>query len=184
MNAVPLRMDTTRLAGPLVRQQLGLLAKLFILAATLLVIAGILWHGVSLENVLRIWRNVIGRPSASFAFRFILQPAIAVATGIIDGRKDARMGRLPFLRGVLTEPAARMQRLREGVNSTARILLLGIGIDIVYQLIEFQSFYPIESLLMALLLAFLPYCIIRGMVVRAWSRPGAVRPSERGPRHG
>jgi hypothetical protein len=178
--AAPRLMPNGPSAGSAARQDLGLLAKAVIGAAIVLVVSGVLWHGVTIENVLRILRNLTTRPGASLSFRFILQPAIAAMTGIADGLKDARRNRSPFFTAVLTEPAERISRLNEGLNATARILLLGIAVDVIYQRIEFESFYPIESLLIALLLAFVPYCIIRGLVARAWSKAGSMSPPDEG----
>jgi hypothetical protein len=48
--------------------------------------------------------------------------------------------------------------------ATARILLLGIGMDAVYQWRALDAFYPGEALLVALLLAFVPYLLLRGPV--------------------
>ena len=146
--------------------ELGLLAKAVLAAAVAMVIAGVVWHGVSIENAIRIWRNLTGRPSGALSFRFILQPSIAAAVAINEGLKDARLGRSPFFRAVLTEPLERVPRLREALNATARILLIGVCIDLAYQLIEFERFYPIESLFIAVALAFVPYCLIRGVVAR------------------
>jgi hypothetical protein len=57
------------------------------------------------------------------------------------------------------------------LNATARIILLGLAMDVIYQVIVLKTFYPNEALVIALLLAFVPYLIIRGLVVRvAWSR--------------
>jgi hypothetical protein len=56
--------------------------------------------------------------------------------------------------------------LNEGLNATARIILLGIAMDVIYQRIEFETFYPVEALIIALLLAFVPYLLIRGPVAR------------------
>jgi hypothetical protein len=56
--------------------------------------------------------------------------------------------------------------LREGLIATSRIILLGIAMDVIYQLLEFPTFYPAEALLIALLLAFVPYLLLRGMVTR------------------
>src|SRR5262249_24815663 len=90
-------------------------------------------------------------------------------------------GRSPFLRAILTQSAERIPRLNEGLNATAKILLLGIAIDVVYQFVEFDAFYPIESVLVALLLAFLPYCIIRGLVGRIWRNAVVARGNQQCP---
>jgi hypothetical protein len=159
------------------RQGLGLLAKGLITVAVLLILAGVLCHGITLANLLRIWRNVADRPSTKLSFRFILQPSMAAVAALRAGLNDARRGRSPFLRAILREPDERMVRLREGLNATARIMLLGIAVDVVYQLLEFERFYPVESVLIALLLAFVPYCLIRGAVVRIRHGAALSRPS-------
>jgi len=52
---------------------------------------------------------------------------------------------------------------------------MAVIIDAVYQVIQLRWFYPAESLVVAVVLAFVPYLIIRGpvgRVVRWWhSRP-------------
>ena len=67
---------------------------------------------------------------------------------------------------VLRNPQKRIERLDEGLNATARIILLGLVMDTVYQIIVLKRFYPNEALIIALLLAFVPYVIIRELVVR------------------
>ena len=48
--------------------------------------------------------------------------------------------------------------------------------DVIYQLIVLKTFYPDQALVVALLLAFVPYLIIRGLVLRV------ARSRIRGPR--
>jgi hypothetical protein len=69
----------------------------------------------------------------------------------------------------------RIDRLREGLAATSRIVLLGIAMDVMYQLLEFNAFYPVEALLIAVLLAFVHYLLIRGPVTRIarWWRGSA-----------
>jgi hypothetical protein len=54
--------------------------------------------------------------------------------------------------------------------ATARIILLGLVMDVIYQALVLRTFYPNEALIIALLLAFVPYLIIRGLVLRGWRR--------------
>ena len=94
-------------------QQLGLLPKLVLGLAALLLVAGVLWYGITMEVVFRILRNLINRPSEPMRFRFILQPAMAVIVAIHDGIKDAKAGRSPYFWTVLRNPEKRGGRLRE-----------------------------------------------------------------------
>jgi hypothetical protein len=153
-------------------QELGLLAKLVIV----LIVAGVLWNGVTVETFQRFWHDLVERRDGPMRFRFILQPLMAAIAAIHDGREDARAGRSPYFMTVLRNPQERVGRLREGLNATARIILLGLAMDVIYQLLVLKTFYPNEALVIALLLAFVPYLIIRGLVLRV------ARSRARGPR--
>jgi hypothetical protein len=100
------------------------------------------------------------------AFRFILQPSMAAITAIRDGLRDARAERSPYLWTILRQPQGRIGRLSEGLDATARIILHGLAMDVIYQITVFRMFYPVEALIIAILLAFVPYLLIRGLVVR------------------
>jgi hypothetical protein len=54
----------------------------------------------------------------------------------------------------------------EALIATARIILLGFAMDTIYQFIEFETFRPAEVVMIALLLAFVPYLVVRGLVTR------------------
>ena len=149
-------------------QKFGVLAKLVVAIAALLIVAGIVWHGVTVDNFQRAWSDLTDRPSGPMAFRFILQPSMAALAAIRDGLRDARTERSPYLWTILRDPQERVARLREGLEATARIILLGLAMDVIYQVTVFRMFYPIEALIIALLLAFVPYLLIRGLVVRVW----------------
>ncbi|MGL6112827.1 MAG: hypothetical protein ACRC2B_22265 [Rubrivivax sp.] len=123
-------------------------------------------HGISGEVFSRIWQNMLDRPGGPFIFRFVLQPIMATVAALRDGLHDARTGRSPFLRTVVTDPSQRRGLLDEALIATSRIVLLGLVMDAVYQFIEFDTFHPAEAVIIALLLAFVPYVILRGLVTR------------------
>ncbi len=139
-----------------------------------LAIAGVVRHGVGPQTLERVWRNIAARPGGPMTFRFVLQPAMAAIAALRDGLKDARLGRRPYLSTVLFIPDRREERLWEGVVSTARILILGVAMDVVYQLTVLGEFYPTEAAIIAVLLAFLPYVLLRGpfgRIARRWTSP-------------
>ena len=137
-----------------------------VVAMIVFVALGFAWHGFSAEVLGRIWRNVLERPAGPMTFRFILQPVMAAMAALYDGVKDARIGRSRYLWTILTLPEKRGGRLREGLISTARIILLGLGMDTIYQAIVFDYFHPAEAVVIALLLAFVPYVLLRGPAAR------------------
>jgi hypothetical protein len=125
----------------------------------------------------RLWHDLLARPSGPFAFRFLLQPTMAAIAAIRAGIVDARTGRSPYFLALWTEPAERKARLREGTSATTRIFLLGLIMDAVYQFVVLKKFYPLEALIVSVVLAVVPYFLIRGpaaRVARWWhSRHGA-----------
>jgi hypothetical protein len=151
-------------------QELGPLAKLVIVLAIVLIIAGAFLHGLTYDTFARFWDDLIDRPSGPMRFRFVLQPLMATIAAFRSGIKDAHLGRAPFLETMLRDPTRRVRRLNEALNTTARIILLGLAMDVIYQAVVFKTFYPNEALVVALLLAFVPYMIIRGLVTRVWRR--------------
>ena len=142
-----------------------------------LVALGALWSGVSFEGLDRMWDDILARPGGPMTFRFILQPAMAAIAALRDGVSDARLGRTPYLLTILRGDESRGTRLWEGFVSTARILILGIVMDAIYQAIVLKTFYPAQAAVIAVLLAFVPYLLLRGpfeRVARRWlARPAS-----------
>jgi len=138
-------------------QKLSLLAKLVIAFILVMIVAGIVWHGVSIPTFRRIWHDLVARPDAPMRFRFILQPLMVAIIAIRHGLNDARTGRSPYFWTMLGNPRGRGQRVNEGLNATARIILLGLLMDAVYQVLVLRQFYPAEAVIVALLFAFVPY---------------------------
>jgi hypothetical protein len=102
---------------------------------------------------------------------------MSVIAALRDGIADAKYRRSPYFLTLLNSPVERRGRLGEGLVSTARVILLGLCMDTVYQLIEFESFYPAEAVIIAIVLAFLPYLLLRGPIARVaglWLGRGSV----------
>jgi hypothetical protein len=143
-----------------------LLARLVVVLIIVFLVAGLAWSGFSADVRQRIWQNLLDRPSGPMMFRFILQPVMAAIAALRDGIRDARSGRTVYFWTMLTNPAKLGGRLREGLISSARIILLGLGMDAIYQFIVLKTFHPGEAAIAALLLAFVPYVLLRGPFAR------------------
>ena len=147
-------------------QNLSLLAKLAAALIIVLIVSGVVWHGVTIGTFERI-RDDLAEPSGTpVRFRLIFQPLMAALVAIRHGLKDARTGRSPYFWTVLRDPRRRVKRLNEGLNGTARIILLALAMDTIYQVIVLKWFYPTEAVGVAVLLAFVPYLVIRGPAAR------------------
>jgi hypothetical protein len=122
------------------------------------------------EILVRFWHDIVGRVGGPMTFRLILQPLVAATLGLRAGLKDARQGRPPYLWSVITEPATRWAVLREGLRDITRICVLASFIDGVYQYAVLHWFYPMETVLVVLVLAVVPYTAVRGPVNRLAGR--------------
>jgi hypothetical protein len=114
----------------------------------------------------RIVEDLVGRVSGPMTFRLILQPVMAAFFAIRSGLKDAKQNKPPYFWALFTDPEHRRDMMRDGWKSVGRVFILGIIMDAIYQFIVFRWFYPVEAILVAAILALVPYLLIRGPVNR------------------
>jgi hypothetical protein len=126
-----------------------------------------------MEDVwLRFAENMVNRVSGPMKFRLILQPTVAALLAIRSGLRDARAGKPPYFWTIATDGTARAELLRDGWKSVGKVFVLALALDVVYQFIEVRFVYPGEAVIVAFLLAIVPYLILRGLVTRLASRYG------------
>ncbi len=118
------------------------------------------------DSLNRIFEDIIGRVSGPMKFRLLLQPLMAAIFAVRDGWKDAREGRPAYFWAVFSHAGHRRELLRDGWKSVGKVFVIAVLIDAVYQVLVLGWFYPGEALLVAALLAFVPYLLIRGPVNR------------------
>ena len=119
----------------------------------------------------RMWQDFVSRTEGPLHFRFVLQPLMATIVAIRHGVQDAKTNRPPYFWTICWNKEHRKDFLKEGIRHVAKILILAIVLDAIYQLIELHWFYPGEAILVAIFLAFIPYLIIRGpanRIARWW----------------
>jgi hypothetical protein len=114
----------------------------------------------------RVWDNLSARISGPLHFRFLLQPLMASVFAIRAGLDDARENRPPYFWSFFTQPDQREKLAREAWEGVGKVFMIAIVIDGVYQLFVLRWFYPGEALILATVLAILPYLLIRGPLNR------------------
>jgi hypothetical protein len=114
----------------------------------------------------RFTTQLLARVSGPMHFRLVMQPLMAAFFAIRSGLADASADRPPYFWALLWDSSARMALIKDGWKSVGRVFLLAIVLDVVYQLYELHFVYPGEAIAVALILAILPYVILRDLVTR------------------
>jgi hypothetical protein len=122
------------------------------------------------EFFIRIYDNMIDRVSGPMHFRLLLQPVMASVFAIIAGLKDAKASKPAYFWALFTQPEQRREMIKDGWKSVGKVFALAMVLDIIYQLIVQRWVYPFEVVLVAFILAILPYLILRGLVNRIASK--------------
>jgi hypothetical protein len=110
--------------------------------------------------------NFIVRLDGPMHFRFFVQPLVAIALAIRDGSRDAREGRRPWAWKLVHVPEQRRYLLADGWKGIGRIFVIAIVLDVIYQLLEWRTLRPLGALMTAIILAVIPYVLLRGPVNR------------------
>lgn len=124
------------------------------------------------------WDMLIGREHGPLAFRLVVQPMVGALLAIRAGVRDARAGRPPHGWAILTDPLRRNELLRESWHDVARLFMVSVIIDMIYEIIVFRWIYIGQALIVASILALPSYLLIRGpanRLARLWVGPAAPR---------
>jgi len=118
------------------------------------------------DTLVRMWEHLVGRLTGPLTLRLLLQPTMSALFAVRDGLRDARAGRPPFLWTIVSSAHDHRRLIREGLLAIGMLAVMALVLDFVYQLIVFQRIYPVEAIDVALILAILPYFLLRGPVNR------------------
>jgi len=109
-----------------------------------------------------IVENFLGRLDGPLHFRFIFQPLMAIIFAIIDGYKDAKSGRPVYFWTMISNPVHRKELIKDGWKHVGKIFIIAGILDIVYSLKVYHTIFPFATLMVAFILAILPYVLLRG----------------------
>jgi hypothetical protein len=114
------------------------------------------------------WDMLVGRTGGPFKLRLILQPTVAALLAIRAGLADARAGRPPYLWAIKSadDEHDRRKLFRDGFGDVKKVFFIALALDIVYEIVVYRWVYPVQALIMAIVLALIPYLCLRGIVTR------------------
>ena len=123
-----------------------------------------IWH--------RYVESLFARLDGPLHFRLIVQPLMASIFAVIDGVKDAKLGRPAYFWAVVSDPEHRKELIKLAWKRIGKIFILAVILDVIYQLKVTRWVYPGETLTVAILLAIVPYLVLRGPINRLlrWRR--------------
>jgi hypothetical protein len=122
-----------------------------------------------------VTKGLLDRLTGPLHFRMLFQPLMALFFGIRDGLKDAKTGRPAYFWALFTGSVNRKEFLLDGLRSVEKILVLAAALDVAYQYLTLHRVRLGPTFVIAILLAFVPYVLIRGPVnriVRWWRARG------------
>jgi hypothetical protein len=134
---------------------------------------------LNIPSITEIGSDLVGRLHGPFSFRFVLQPIMAAAFAVRDGTLDARRGRPAYTWSVVTHGAERRALLREAWQRVLRVIVLGVVMELLYEVIVFKRIQPLQLVIVVLGLAFVPYVVLRGPVNRIARRWIASHPRKK-----
>ena len=119
-----------------------------------------------IDNLKRAIEQLLGRASGPMHFRLLMQPVMASIFAIRAGIRDARAGNPVFFWSLLTNPEERKNLAKSGWKDIGKIFILALVLDGVYQFLQFHTFFPLQTFLVAVGVAVVPYIVLRGPVSR------------------
>ena len=114
----------------------------------------------------RALNDLINRASGAMKLRLILQPLIAIYFAIRAGKRDAKQNRPPFLLEYYTHFKKRRELFKSAWKDIGKVFIVAFILDCIYQKIALTDFYPGEALVAALILAVIPYGLMRAFTTR------------------
>lgn len=123
------------------------------------------------DQISESWGTLSGRAGGPFKLRLILQPTVATLLAIRAGLADARKGYSPYLWSIFrSDVYDRRKLLNQGWNDVRKVFLLALALEVIYQIIVNRWVYPLLALMVAIILALVPYFIFRGLTTRLATR--------------
>ena len=115
-------------------------------------------------------QGLVARTVGPLKFRFVLQPLMAMLLATRSGFRDALEGKPPFFWDYCADPSMRKVLFRDGWKAIGKLFIFACILDLIYQVIVLRRIYPFDALVIAFLLAIVPYVVMRGPVNRIVTR--------------
>jgi hypothetical protein len=109
-----------------------------------------------------MWQHATRMLGGPGHLRFMLQPAVAVALGVLHGLRDHRSGRPPVVLAIARARGHRLQQLGRELRAIALPLAIALAASLVFQYLVLSRVGVGYAVLYAILFVALPYFLARG----------------------
>src|SRR6185503_14474568 len=106
-----------------------------------------------LDALKRAVDELLGRASGPMHLRLIMQPLMATIFAVRAGLRDARQGQSPFLMTYIQDPESRRRLAKSAWKDVGKVFVIAIILDIVYQIIALHTVRPLQTVIVAVVLA-------------------------------
>ena len=110
---------------------------------------------------------LMGRWGGPMSFRCVMQPLVACFLAVSAAIRDARAGRPAyFFWPVFYCGERRKELLRQLWKDVGKVFLVACVLDVIYEMIVYRWVYPGQAMIVGVVLAIVPYLLLRGPVGR------------------
>ena len=125
-----------------------------------------------IESFNRAVQELLGRSSGPMHLRLLIQPTVASILAFKAGKRDAEAGNPPFLWTFLTGEGQRKALVRSAWGDMGKLFVIAMVLDTIYQLVVLKEFHILQTLIVAIVVAVIPYSLVRGTVTRIMGAKG------------
>ena len=101
---------------------------------------------------------------------------MAAIFAVIDGVKDAKMGKPPYFWAMIVSPGHRRELIKDGWKSVCKIFVVAMVLEAIYQVKVHHLDYRGYVFIAPFVLAIVPYLLLRGptngLVRLLWKKKG------------
>lgn len=118
------------------------------------------------SEYLRVLQQLMGRIDGPLHLRLIVQSLVATVLAVRAAHRDATLQNPPFLWALIMRKHERRALFLSAWKDIGKLFTMAFVIDTGYQVFFLHFFYPLQGLMVASILALVPYVLIRGPLAR------------------
>jgi len=104
------------------------------------------------------WGGIVVRLDGPLHFRFIGQPLMASILAVIDGVKDAKIGKAPYFWALIFTPGHRDELIKDDWKSIGKVFTVAMVLEVIYQVmthhLDYRGYFLIAAFALAITVSY------------------------------